>query len=322
MEIDLPIDLLKTFSAVAETGSFTRAGEVRHITQSAVSMQMKRLEGNLGSPLFHKQGRRVDLTPAGETLLRHAARILNAHRDAVAAFSHPELMGNISFGCAEDYTHKFLSAVLAGFRKAFPCIRVDIHSGPGVELYRMLQKDDLDLCLLESIPREMVGLPRAAEGRDEILSCSHAFGENGLVVYREPLVWAAARSGTAWMETPLPLALYHEGCSYRAMALDALRRADIESWISVVSPSISSILAAVRAGLAVAPIGASLLDDTLRSLGPEQGFPLLPVSEVSLHRAPSANNRLVDCFTDYVVDAFRQIAARSPVTEAPTGTVN
>lgn len=109
-----------------------------------------------------EKGRAMELTPAGETLLRHATRILSAHRDAVAAFSHPELMGTISFGCAEDYTNQFLSAVLAGFRKAFPRIRVDIHSAPGVELHRMLQQDELDLCLLEGLPA--TGAP-ATRGR-------------------------------------------------------------------------------------------------------------------------------------------------------------
>ncbi len=304
MNIDLSIDLLKTFAAVAEEGSFTRAGELRHVTQSAVSMQMKRLEENLGCALFMKKGRVMELTPAGETLLRHGNRILSAHRDAVAAFSHPELMGSIRFGCAEDYTHQFLSAVLAGFRKAFPSIRVDIRSAPGVELYRMLQSDELDLCLLESMPRESISVSPGTKIAADPLSCYHAISEGGLVVHREPVVWTASRSGGAHMQKPLPLAVYHEGCLFRAMALEGLQRAGIEYWISVVSPSIASILAAVKAGLAVAPVGASMLDNTLKTLGPEQGFPLLPFSEVRLHRAPSANTPIVDCFTDYVVDAF------------------
>ena len=311
--MDLSIDLLKTFAAVAEAGSFTRAGEIRHVTQSAVSMQMKRLEENLGCALFMKKGRAMALTPAGETLLRHANRILSAHKDAVVAFTDPDLMGNIRFGCAEDYTHRFLSAVLAGFRTAFPNIRVDIHSAPGVDLYRMLQGDELDLCLLDSMPSVSISASGGTNIPTGFLSYYHAISEGGQVVHREPVVWAAARSGCAHMETPLPLALYHEGCLFRAMALEGLQQAGIEYWISVVSPSISSILAAVKAGLAVAPVGASMLDDSLKTLGPEQGFPLLPFSEVSLHRAPSANTPIADCFTDYVVDAFGQFASRAAV---------
>ena len=181
----------------------------------------------------------------------------------MVAFTDPDLMGNIRFGCAEDYTHRFLSAVLAGFRTAFPNIRVDIHSAPGVDLYRMLQGDELDLCLLDSMPvgehfrirrnqysnRVPVLLPCHFRRRPGGASgtCGLGGGPFGLRPY-----------GNA----PAPGPFYHEGCLFRAMALEGLQQAGIEYWISVVSPSISSILAAVKAGLAVAPVGASMLDDS------------------------------------------------------------
>lgn len=283
MNLELSIDLLQTFATVAKTGSFTRAGEVRHITQSAVSMQMKRLEGIVGYALFRKQGRSNQLTQAGETLLEHALRILNAHDDAVAAFLRPDLFGRIRFGCAEDYASHFLPEVLYGFRKAFPRIRVDIHIAPGVEMYEGLIKDELDLCLLEGS------------------------WEEGEVVHQEPLVWAAARTGTAHEEDPLPLAVYHEGCNYRKWALEELRKSDVRYWIAFVGPSITNLLAAVKMGLAVAPIGVGNLDDSLRTLGPENGFPLLPVSQVSLHRSQVTDNELVACFANYVIESFRRL---------------
>ena len=288
MNVEFPIDLLQTFATVAETGSFTRAGDVQHITQSAVSMQMKRLEGIVGHALFRKQGRSFHLTHAGETLLEHALRILNAHNEAVAAFSSPNLFGRVSFGCAEDYASQFLPAVLYGFRKAFPRIRVDIQIAPGFKLHEDLLKEELDLCLLEG------------------------FWGGGKVVHREPLVWAASRTGTAHEADPLPLAVYHEGCNYRKWALEELRKAGRQYWIAFVSPSISSILAAVRMGLAVAPIGAGNLDDSLRALGPGNGFPLLPVSDVSLHQSPAADNELVACFANYVIESFRRLEHANP----------
>ena len=288
MNIELPLDLLQTFATVAETGSFTRTGETQHITQSAVSMQMKRLEGIVGLALFRKQGRSFQLTQAGETLLEHALRILNAHNEAVAAFSSPDLFGRVRFGCAEDYASRFLPAVLHGFRKAFPRIRLDIHIAPGVELHEGLIREELDLCLLEG-----------------------SWG-GGQVVHREPLVWAASRTGAAHEEDPLPLAVYHEGCNYRKWALEGLRKARRRYWIAFVSPSISSILGAVKVGLAVAPIGASNLDNSLRALGPENGFPLLPVSDVSLHQSRSADNELVACFTNYVIESFRRLDRLKP----------
>ena len=183
MNTELPITLLRTFATVAEANSFTRAGEILHITQSAVSMQMKRLEDVVGRPLFRKNGRRFHLTPAGEMLQGHAHQILEAHNAAVAAFAQPELVGRLRFGCAEDYAARFLPSILSEFRKCYPRIRVEIRSAPGQQLFHSLQRDDLDLCLLEGV------VP------------------GGRLVHREAVVWAAARSGRAHLLDPLPLDL-------------------------------------------------------------------------------------------------------------------
>ena len=313
MQIELPIDLLRTFVAVSEGGSFTRAGDIRHITQSAVSMQMKRLETNIGRPLFQKNGRQVILTTDGETLLAHAHRILAAHSDAVAAFSNPELFGRVRFGCAEDYASRFLPSVLPGFRKAFPRIRVDINSAPGVQLYEQLQKQELDLCLLESIPEDDRDAQKASTQCEHPAPCSHCMVGGGQVVHREPLVWATSRNGAAHEASPLPLAVYHTGCVYRQRAEESLRSAGRDYWIAFVSPSLSSILAAVNAGLAVAPIGIGSMTDGLKPLGPEHGFPLLPVAEVSLHRSAAGDNDLVDCFATYVAESFLSVPPTDPL---------
>ena len=179
---------------------------------------------------------------------------------------------------------RLLPAVLSGFRDVYPRIRVVIRSAPGPELLALLQGNELDLCLLEGV------------------------ADGGQVVHREPVVWATARNGAAHQMEPLPLATYAEGCAYRNWALEALRQAGKNYWIAFVSPSIAGILAAVKAGLAVAPIGGSSLDGSIRVLGPEQGFPLLPVSEVSLHRAANADSELVACFANYVAESFQQMA--------------
>lgn len=283
MHMEFPIDLLQTFSSIAETGSFTRAGEAQHITQSAVSMQMKRLEEIVGHAIFQKNGRSFRLTPAGETLLEHALMILKAHDEAVAVFARPQMFGQIRFGCAEEYAARFLPTVLADFRKAFPRIRVDIFSADSPDLKQMLIREELDLCLL-----------------------GHQT-DGGRVIHREPLVWATSCNGTIHTEDPVPLAVYHEGCSCREWALDALRKSGKRHWIAFVGQSISSILAAVRAGLAVAPVSAGALDPSFRLLGPEHGFPLLPVSELSLHQSNKADRELVSCFSDYIVEFFQRI---------------
>ena len=312
MNMELPIDLLRTFASVSETGSFTQAGEVRHITQSAVSMQMKRLESEVGSPLFQKSGRRVQLTSTGEMLLEHALRILAAHDEAVAALATPELIGAVRFGCAEEYAARFLPSVLPGFRKAFPCIRVDIQIAPGVALHERLTRDELDLCLLESIPDNGIAAGRTSKRNGAQAPCQHCRVEGGEVVHREPVVWVTARNGAAQAADPLPLAVYNEGCAYRQWAEESLRAIGRQYWIAFVSPSIASILAAVKAGLAVAPVGLGSMTEGLRHLGREQGFPLLPISEVSLHRSALSASEAVDCFATYVSESFRAVPNAVP----------
>ena len=175
----------------------------------------------------------------------------------------------------------FLPSVLSGFRRIYPRIRVDIQSSPNTMLQESMRRGELDLCLLDNCP------------------------EGGRVVHREPVVWAGSRLGTAHEEDPLPLAVYHEGCRYRQWALEALHEIGKEYWISFVSPSITSILAAVKMGLAVAPIGASIVNESLRVLGPETGLPILPVSEVRLYQSQTVKNEPVACFADYVTQSFQ-----------------
>jgi DNA-binding transcriptional LysR family regulator len=128
-------------------------------------------------------------------------------------------------------------------------------------------------------------------------------------------VWVTSRSGSAHAADPLPLAVYHKGCIYRRWAEEALQAVGRQYWIAFVSPSISSILAAVKAGMAVAPIGIGSLTEGLRQLRPEHGFPLLPISEVCLHRCETADNELVDCFATYVAESFRSVQGTTLMDE-------
>ena len=121
--MQLPTDLLRTFATVADTRSFTRAGDIVHRTQSAVSMQIRRLEEEVGSPLFLRAGKVVSLTPEGETLLGYARRILALHDEAVASVSAPDMTGVVRLGSPDDFVGRFLPKILAGFAEAYPRVR-------------------------------------------------------------------------------------------------------------------------------------------------------------------------------------------------------
>ncbi len=261
----LPLETLRTFVAVAESGSFTGAGAAVHRTQSAVSMQIRRLERELGKALFTRGARGAELTEEGETLLRYARRILGLSAEALASVAGPELGGTVRLGAPEDYAQSLLPEVLAGFCGRHPQVRVEVLVEPSERLAQALALGRLDVCLRTCAER----------------------AEAGRVVRREPVVWAAATDHEPQLREPLPLAVYHQGCAYRRWALEALQSVGRTWRIVVQSPSLAGILAAVRCGLAVAPVGLAQVRDGLRVLGPEDGFPSLPEAFISVDESPA-----------------------------------
>src|SRR6266404_8737033 len=130
----LDVDQLRTFIAIVETGSFTRAAEVVHKTQSAVSMQMKRLEERLDRPIFARDGRASKLTEDGERLLDYARRIVRLNIEALAAFADSELSGRVRLGVPDDYADRYLPEIMARFSRAYPGAELTVVCEPSVDL--------------------------------------------------------------------------------------------------------------------------------------------------------------------------------------------
>ena len=135
MAAPLDLDQLQTFITISDTGSFTRAADEVHRTQSAVSMQMRRLEERIGKPLFEKDGRTNRLTEEGERLLSYARRMMHLNRETLAAFDDRALEGTIRIGTPDDYADRFLPEIMARFARSNPARRADRHlrtdAGPG-----------------------------------------------------------------------------------------------------------------------------------------------------------------------------------------------
>mgnify|MGYP006281513237 CR=1 FL=1 len=278
----LPVELLETFVTVAETKNFTAAGKRIHRSQSAVSMQMKRLTEIVGSPLFDGNGRRIRLSPMGELLLDHARKILKAHETAATAITRSELKGRIRFGAPEDYASLFVPDILAGFAQEYPDIRVDVICLPSVQLYADLLQDKLDLALCTALNA----------GGEEIRS--------------EPIVWVTGMEEEALAQGSVPLAVYGHDCIYRKWAVKALEKIGRPFHIAYMSPSISGILAAVRSGLAVAPVGLSVVPADARILERREGFPSLPHAAISLHEKMDSPDPLVDKLAVHVRSSVGQ----------------
>jgi DNA-binding transcriptional LysR family regulator len=145
---NLDIDLLKTFLAISDAGSFTRAAEEVNKTQSAVSMQMKRLEELLGRPLFVRDGRASRFTPDGERLVEYARRLVSLNDEAVSTFKRPELTGTVRFGTPDDYADRFLPEILARFARTHPLVTVNVDCHETAALFERTRRGELDLSLV------------------------------------------------------------------------------------------------------------------------------------------------------------------------------
>lgn len=288
--LQLPLDLLRTFVAAADSRSFTRAGKAVSRTQSAVSMQVKRLEDLAGQPLFARGGRDVALTPEGEALLPYARRILRLHDEAVSALARPEMAGLVRLGSPDDFAARFLPPILARFAQTFPRVQVYVRTEPSSRLLADLGRGELDLVIAT--------LPDLARG--------------GELIAREPVVWATSARHLAHEQEPLPLAVFHKGCFYRQWAEQALDTAGRDYRVAYVSPSIAGLQAAMFAGLAVAPIGLSTVPEGARLLTAEEGFPPLPTASITLHRRLDGRTPAVDGLAEHVAEAFRENQAVLP----------
>jgi DNA-binding transcriptional LysR family regulator len=279
----LDVDLLRTLVAIADTGSFNRAARAVFRTPSAVSMQMKKLEEQIGRPLFAKDGRSVVLTPDGEALVGYGRRILKLTQEALQRFRAPDIEGTIRLGTPDDYAGRFLPEILARFAASHPNIEVDVTCLPSHDL-----------------------IERVSEGGVDIALVSSGHGQSaGVIVHREQLVWAGLRHGCAHEGRPLRLALSHLGCCWRRMALEALDRAGVPYRIAYSSRHYLGQLAPLLAGLALAPLPRSTVTGDLKAFGEEAGLPPIGSYGIELVRAPSATGPLFDVLANHIEMNFR-----------------
>lgn len=279
----LEIDLLRSFTVVAETRHFTRAAERLNCAQSAVSMQIKRLEEIVGSRLFERTKRSVKLTADGEMLRRYANRILRLNEETLAAFGTAGLQGRLRLG-ATDTSMCFLPSILARFAQRHPLIELEIRCDRSWEALDALESGDIDLALVTQ--------PCGRSG--------------GTAIHREPLSWATARGTAAETIDPLPLALFGPGCIYREAAIAALDAAGRAWRHAYNSASRDGLDVAVDAGLAVTIVPKRAMKPNWRPLGPAQGFPPLDDMELLLYRAREGPKLSVEALADTIVDTFSE----------------
>ncbi|CAM0999158.1 LysR family transcriptional regulator [Rhodanobacter sp. Root179] len=265
---NLDMDALRSLVAILRLGGLARAAERIGRSPSAISQQMRKLEAQLGEPLFRKQGRRVVLTEAGDRVHAYAHRILELNDEAVHAVRGAAIEGTVRFGLPGDFAESWLPAALGQFRQAYPAVRVDVLVEPNRRLLERLDRGELDLVL---------AMNQGARADAEHLATL-------------PMSWIGPK-GTGKLVRPdsvLDLALYQPPCFFRQAGTAALDRAGIAWRPAFVTASLHSLWAGVGAGLGITVRTAADLPPTLMRLGPQHGLPPLPGVELCLHTAPGA----------------------------------
>ena len=250
----LELDVLRTFVAIAETGSFTSAANLVFRTPSAVSMQIKKLEQVLGRSLFERDARSVSLTADGDLLLTYARRLLALNREAVSQFIAPDVSGIVRLGSPDDVGERVLPTVLKRFAETHPAISVDVLIDQSSDLLRRFDEQRLDITLVTCNDK----------------TNSHPDLE---VVLTEPIVWAGLKGGCAHLQDPLPVSMWEDGCAWRAGALEALDAEHRSYRVAYMSAHTAGQRAAILSDLAVAPLPQSCVDEKLAILGQADGLP-------------------------------------------------
>ena len=261
-------DLLLVFISVAENSSFTRAASELNRSQSAISMQIKRLEEMLGVTVFERSGKNVKLSPEGKVLLGYARRILRLMNEAIGAVGKKTQGKRVRLGCIEDYAARILPRVLVNFWTAHPEVHIEVDTGETADLLKKLG-DEYDMVLA----MHMMPLP------------------GGIFLRMDRLVWATSPVHSPHEADPLPIALRPEGCLESEWATAALDSA-LRPWrCAFVSAGIGTLQGAVEEGLAIGMFKESTLPNSLRILTSQEGFPELPSVGICLHVAAGSGMR-------------------------------
>lgn len=273
-------DLLHAFVAVAECEGFSAAGKILNRTQSAVSLQIKRLEDRMGEPLFERTSRSVLLTPAGGRLLPYARQILKLQDEACRVLDTERRGELIRLGISEEQASAYLPELLPRMATSHPDVRIQITCANSGDLVKRFQEGLLDAAL----------------------AVRHAPTQTGQLLGRERMVWIAAEDSLIEHWHTLPLALNPEGCIFRAHAFAALGRANHQWNVNYTSPSPTAANIAVQTGLALTVKTPRSVPAGCRIVGEAEGLPALGHVEIELHRAPGQMSEAFTTFCDVLVD--------------------
>ena len=290
MSVPLDLDQLQSFCAIADCGSFTEAARRVNKTQSAVSMQIKRLEERLGRALLNRDGRSVSLTQHGEALYSRARKMLKINAEIMDQFSDEEMAGVIRFGVPDDYAVRLLPVILSHFQKTHPKIIIDVQCQPSKELLDGMTRGKYDLIVFTQ-------------------GTNHAYGE---LFRTEKMFWVAAQGGQALHMDPLPIAGGAQ-CNWKTNAVEVLDRIGRDYRVAYTSENALAIASAVLTDLAVGFLPESALTPGMLAIAEDKNLPRLRDAEIALLRASHAYGGIYDTLARHIVTSMGNLDNADPL---------
>jgi DNA-binding transcriptional LysR family regulator len=281
--VNLPTEVLRTFLAVIDLGSFTKAGQMLGRTQPAISLQMKRLEELVGLTLMDTTGRNIQLTRDGESLARYARQLLVMNDEIVARLQKKETTGLLRVGLPTDYAVAFFQNALTNFAKLHPEVQLSIDCETSAYLLPRFDQDDLDLVIAMYDDRPPAGL---------------------MYTWAERPIWIVGTDSDADKKNPVPLAAHPHGCHYRSRMIHSLDQIGRPWRIVYSSPGINGLQQAVQSGFGVTSLTQRTLTRGMRALSEKDGFPPMPDIHVGLFFKNTGASTSALLLANYIMQAL------------------
>lgn len=286
MRAPLDSDLMRSFLAVADTGSVTAAAARLGRTQSAVSLQIKRLEDSLGQPLFQRLARGVELTARGRQLLPYARRVTALLAEAAVALREKPLSGPVRVGIPDEYSGSILPRALAAFDERHDGVQVTIRCDHSEGQMAALEEDEIDLAVIYD----------------------WSYTQEGELLCIDPTVWVTSIAHGQELRRPVPVAGYFRSDWCRDFAEESLNRQGID-WRTAWSCDMAGGLrVAVTCGVAIAPLSRSTIPAGCRELTAADGFPIIDSARVVLRRNPRGSSSAIEGMASMLREAFAPLA--------------
>ncbi len=275
------LDQLRTLVAIVDCGNFAAAANSVHRTQSAVSMQMKKLEEVSGVALFQKRGRRHELTTHGLTLVSYARQMLQLNDEALAHFHCPDMNGVVKLGVCDDYVNLVFRRILNGFSERYPNLQLSVQSNSSQRLLRQVVDGRLDLALINIHDNTYPATP----------------------LFTEKLVWAKSKHVIFCKDRPIPIAIESD-CRWGRLALELLDRAGMPYQVVLSAADFHGLNAAIESGMAVSLIAACSVTDKMDLLDWLNNDNLETSIASGLCLKPGASEPAVLALSDYITEWY------------------